>query len=271
LENLRKTSKSTVRMMLQTTPKIDIYYLYAISIKVSYPGGPIAKPLTRIAKWKKRSSSLTSMWTFASDSESHEISNKEYPDTELSGPSAGRQIWYHKDGSQVTPSFSADTNPNSSDILLRAQMIAKWNGKIPDEKVSTSSAREASIKALSFYQMLQCDDGHWAGDYGGPMFLMPGLITALYITKAPFSAGKKSAMIAYLKNHQQDDGGWGTHIECASTMFGSVLSYVSLRLLGEKPDLPYMLEARQFISSHGGALYSPSWCKVSGNRTLRML
>jgi cycloartenol synthase len=150
-------------------------------------------------------------------------------------------------------------------------MTAKWNGKIPDEKVSTSSAREASVKALSFYQMLQCDDGHWAGDYGGPMFLMPGLITALYITKAPFSAGKKSAMIAYLKNHQQDDGGWGTHIECASTMFGSVLSYVSLRLLGEKPDLPYMLEARQFISSHGGALYSPSWCKVSWNRSLHML
>lgn len=205
------------------------------------------------------------MWTFASDTESHEISNEEYPDTELSGPSTGRQIWHQKGGSLVNSSFSADTNPNSGDILLRTQMIAKWDGQIPDEKVSTSSAREASVKALSFYQMLQCDDGHWAGDYGGPMFLMPGLITTLYITKAPFSAGKKIAMIAYLKNHQQDDGGWGTHIECASTMFGSVLSYVSLRLLGEKPDLPYMLEARQFIRSHGGALYSPSWCKVSEN------
>lgn len=31
--------------------------------------------------------------------------------------------------------------------------------------------------------MLQCEDGHWAGDYGGPMFLMPGLIFACYITK----------------------------------------------------------------------------------------
>lgn len=30
---------------------------------------------------------------------------------------------------------------------------------------------------------LQCEDGHWAGDYGGPMFLMPGLIFACYITK----------------------------------------------------------------------------------------
>ena len=36
---------------------------------------------------------------------------------------------------------------------------------------------------MEYYQMLQCEDGHWAGDYGGPMFLMPGLIFACYITK----------------------------------------------------------------------------------------
>ncbi|KAJ1476743.1 hypothetical protein T484DRAFT_1823886, partial [Baffinella frigidus] len=47
------------------------------------------------------------------------------------------------------------------------------------------------------------------------MFLMPGLIIS-----------------TYLRNHQQEDGGWGTHIESPSTMFGTSLSYVSLRLLG---------------------------------------
>lgn len=109
--------------------------------------------------------------------------------------------------------------------------------------------------------MIQCEDGHWAGDYGGPMFLMPGLIFVMYITKAPFALWKKNAMIMYLKNHQQMDGGWGTHIECASTMFGTVLSYVSLRLLGESSDEPYLKEARQFMHTHGGALYAPSWAK----------
>lgn len=109
--------------------------------------------------------------------------------------------------------------------------------------------------------MLQCEDGHWAGDYGGPMFLMPGLITVLYITKAPFSQHKKDAMIVYLRNHQQADGGWGTHIECASTMFGTVLTYVSLRLLGESAEQQYMKDARKFMMMHGGALYAPSWAK----------
>lgn len=44
-----------------------------------------------------------------------------------------------------------------------------------------------------------------------------------------------------------------------STMFGSVLSYVSLRLLGESASEPHMLAAQRFIRSHGGALYAPSW------------
>jgi lanosterol synthase len=42
---------------------------------------------------------------------------------------------------------------------------------------------------MQYYQMIQCDDGHWAGDYGGPMFLMPGLIFSSYITKVGDSPG----------------------------------------------------------------------------------
>jgi squalene cyclase len=109
--------------------------------------------------------------------------------------------------------------------------------------------------------MLQCDDGHWAGDYGGPMFLMPGLVCTLYVTKAPFPQHWKDTMIIYLMNHQQIDGGWGTHIECASTMFGTVLTYVTLRLLGVEADDERMQAGRAFMMAHGGALYAPSWAK----------
>ena len=109
--------------------------------------------------------------------------------------------------------------------------------------------------------MLQCEDGHWGGDYGGPMFLLPGLISVIYITKVPFSDARKRAIITMLRNHQQVDGGWGTHIECASTMFGTILSYVSLRLLGVDADEEYLIPARTFMMKHGGALYAPSWAK----------
>jgi lanosterol synthase len=144
--------------------------------------------------------------------------------------------------------------------LLREFQIKKWQSDFPSSDVPKTSY-DAAKKGVSFYQILQCEDGHWAGDYGGPMFLLPGLVFVLYVTKVEIPGYKKEAMKAYLRNHQQEDGGWGSHIECASTMFGSVLSYVSLRLLGAQADDDYMVAARSFILSHGGALYAPSWAK----------
>lgn len=134
---------------------------------------------------------------------------------------------------------------------------------------TAASAQQAAQKAVDFYQQLQCKDGHWAGDYGGPMFLMPGLIITCYVSgkmETILPLPTRQAMIAYLLNHQQVDGGWGTHIESASTMFGTVLSYVSLRLLSkgieQKADFSAALEkARGFIHKEGGATYTSSWAK----------
>ena len=40
---------------------------------------------------------------------------------------------------------------------------------------SVTSPREAAKNGMLFYSKLQADDGHWAGDYGGPLFLMAGM------------------------------------------------------------------------------------------------
>jgi lanosterol synthase len=37
------------------------------------------------------------------------------------------------------------------------------------------NAIEACRNAISFWAKLQTEDGHWADDYGGPMFLLPGI------------------------------------------------------------------------------------------------
>lgn len=63
---------------------------------------------------------------------------------------------------------------------------------------------------------------------------------------------------------QNEDGGWGLHVEGHSTVFGSILNYVALRLLGEGSedgeDMA-MPRARKWILDHGGALGIPSWGK----------
>lgn len=63
---------------------------------------------------------------------------------------------------------------------------------------------------------------------------------------------------------QNEDGGWGIHIEGDSTMFGTALSYVTLRLLGETKDggNGAIENARNWILNHGGLTFIPSWGKM---------
>lgn len=46
--------------------------------------------------------------------------------------------------------------------------------KFVSDSPAAQSAVEAALKGMSFYSHLQAEDGHWAGDYGGPLFLLPG-------------------------------------------------------------------------------------------------
>ena len=82
-----------------------------------------------------------------------------------------------------------DTQHHSADELLRLQCADKIkakkhsppSGPVPEQL--DAKRVEGHLKgAISFYECLQQDDGHWPGDYGGPMFLFPGLIIALYTT-----------------------------------------------------------------------------------------
>lgn len=164
--------------------------------------------------------------------------------------------------------FCPSRNPNSNDQIFRAQQIRKYLSKpgatAPDLSTQPSTVDEACRKAAHFYSMLQCEDGHWAADYGGPHFLMPGLVTAWYVMGKPdqlLDADQIALLRHYILAHQQVDGGWGTHIESPSTMFGSTLMYVALRLMGTPSDHPACVKGRSFLQQHGGALYTSSWSK----------
>ncbi|KAG8385282.1 hypothetical protein BUALT_Bualt03G0025800 [Buddleja alternifolia] len=135
------------------------------------------------------------------------------------------------------------------------------------EEITYETATVAVKKALRLNRAVQASDGHWPAENAGPMFFTPPLIIALYISGAintVLTSEHKKEMIRYIYNHQNEDGGWGFYIEGHSTMIGSALSYVALRLLGEGADdgNGAVAKARKWILDHGGATGIPSWGKT---------
>lgn len=116
---------------------------------------------------------------------------------------------------------------------------------------------------MAFYRNLQSSDGHFAGEYGGPMFLLPGLIIGMYVTQTPIPEPWRVEIARYLWNRRSKaDGGWGIHIESPSTVFGTALNYTVLRLLGVAANEPMMVQARATLHRLGGAAAIPSWGKL---------
>lgn len=233
----------------------------------SYPGDaiPESKRSRRKPKFKARAACTVEVGWHAHEEQTP-------PNGLLPHKVAGQQVWSFSsangsskhEASLDIAEFVPAVNPNNGDCIFRALQIRKWKGPKPDSTTTTKKPLEAARKGFAFYQMLQCEDGQWAGDYGGPHFLLPGFVIAAHITGSMdeiFPGPHRQAIKAYLLNHQQEDGGWGTHIESPSTMFGTVLNYVALRLVGGEVNDPSCVKGREFLHAHGGALYAPSWAK----------
>ena len=69
---------------------------------------------------------------------------------------------------------------------------------------------DAARNGYKFYKELQSHDGHWAGEYGGPMFLLPAFVIGSYVIGMPFKEEERLEMVRYIMNHAHpEDGGWG--------------------------------------------------------------
>lgn len=164
----------------------------------------------------------------------------------------------------------------SSDLLWKFQFLRekKFKQRIPQvkiedgEKISYEKATSALRRSVHLFSALQASDGHWCAENSGPMFYFPPLVFSLYITghlNAIFSAEHKKEILRYIYCHQNEDGGWGLHIEGHSIMFCTVLNYICMRMLGEGRDGgkdKACERARKWILDHGSAIAISSWGKT---------
>lgn len=94
------------------------------------------------------------------------------------------------------------------------------------------------------------------------MFLLPGLVITWTVTETPIPEPYSVEIKNYLFARQNpEDGGWGLHIEGQSSVMGTSLNYISLRLLGVDAEDARMVKARGMLHKLGGAVNGPHWAK----------
>jgi lanosterol synthase len=130
------------------------------------------------------------------------------------------------------------------------------------ELPAATTPLDAVKNGLDFFKELQLPPGNWACEYGGPMFLLPGLVITWTVTNTPILDAYATEIKNYLFARQHpEDGGWGLHIEGDSTVFGTAMNYTVLRLVGVSEEDERMIKARGTLHKLGGAVNGPHWAK----------
>ncbi len=130
-----------------------------------------------------------------------------------------------------------------------------------DSGPALDAVRKAQDQAVALLCQAQDEDGSFPGNYGGPLFLLPLYVASCRIIGHELKHDVSQKMQAYILSQQNEDGGWGLHVEGESTVYGSVANYVALRLLGREAKEPALRQARGFLHRMGGAVGSASWGK----------
>nr|KMM63772.1 lanosterol synthase [Coccidioides posadasii RMSCC 3488] len=163
----------------------------------------------------------------------------------------GRQSWHYLDEEEAKkwPQTLAD----------------RWYLNLPTDLPDLPKAKkplEAVDNGLSFFSKLQLPPGNWACEYGGPMFLLAGVVITWYVTETPIPWSHRVEIKNYLfARANPEDGGWGLHTEAESSVLGTAFNYAVLRIVGVDADHPAMVKARGTLHRLGGATHAPHWTK----------
>ncbi|CBI18401.3 unnamed protein product, partial [Vitis vinifera] len=107
------------------------------------------------------------------------------------------------------------------------------------EAITYETTTIALRRGAHFFSALQVSDSYWPVENSGPLYFFPPLDMRLYITghlDIVFPEEFLKEILRYQYCHQNEDGGWGFHIEGHSTMFCTTLNYICMCILGEGRD-----------------------------------
>jgi squalene/oxidosqualene cyclase-like protein len=109
----------------------------------------------------------------------------------------------------------------------------------------------------------QTELGSWAGDYGGPMFLLPMYVLVAHFAEHEIPRAKRDEMVRYLRHAQNPDGSVGVYEGGPGCVFTSSLAYAALRMLGVSPDDSAARRMASWVRGQGTPLRAAPWGKFS--------
>src|ERR1700688_2692315 len=134
----------------------------------------------------------------------------------------------------------------SSEMHSTHKSVAKETGAL---EASIASA----TRALFDYRQL---DGHWVFELEADSTIPAEYVLLRHSPGEPVDAALEAKIANYLRRVQGAHGGWPLVHDGDFDMSASVKAYFALKMIGDSPDAPHMVRAREAIRARGGAIHS---------------
>ena len=140
--------------------------------------------------------------------------------------------------------------------LMEGKEGAGSAAAIPE--VLESRIKAASAALLSY----QREDGHWCFEFEADATIPAEYILLVHYLGEEPDPAREAKIGTYLRRIQGQHGGWPLFHEGAFDMSASVKAYFALKMIGDDPNAPHMIRAREAILSRGGAEMSNVFTRI---------
>jgi squalene-hopene/tetraprenyl-beta-curcumene cyclase len=126
----------------------------------------------------------------------------------------------------------------------------------------TRTSVENAVEAAKRYLLAtQASDGHWVGELEGDTILESEyVLTMHFLGRTGEERVRKTA--EHLRRKQLATGGWAIYEGGPAEVSSSVKAYFVLKLMGDDPQAPHMVRARETILAHGGIEACNSFTRI---------
>ncbi|MCC7121268.1 MAG: squalene--hopene cyclase [Gammaproteobacteria bacterium] len=120
----------------------------------------------------------------------------------------------------------------------------------------------AMTRAAQAMLLRQADDGHWRFDLEADATI-PSEYLMLQYFFGSVDARREQRIANYLRRNQLANGSWSLYHGGPGDISATVKAYFALKLAGDSPDAPHMVEARHWVKANGGAEHCNVFTRIA--------